>query len=398
MRDTRGITLITLVITIIVLLILAGITINFTFGENGLLKKAEQGSSNYSEQEAREKLEIVLGNISTYKYTDKTYNENEYIDNKINKENMLVLPGTNIVIVDGWQFEIDRSIPKIGANLGKGKENVNIKIIIQEPIISSDFVTGTINAQVNYNGVIKEITINGEKVENLQQENGIYNISKQVTENGNYIITAKDENNNYKIEIIKITQLTEDMDIWNRADMELFRDKVNEGRTFATRTVRVMDNINLEGSDENKWIPVSNYGENNKLNFAGIFEGNNKTIEGIYINTNEGYQGLFGRIVNGEIKNLEIKGEVRAGAYSGLLVGEISGNGNINSVNILKDSYISGNWRCGGIVGYSLSRVKNCSNYGIVNGRQNCVGGIVGEISNSTIERCKNEGTITGAR
>ena len=31
------------------------------------------------------------------------------------------------------------------------------------------------------------------------------------------------------------------MDIWNRADMELFRDKVNEGRTFATRTVRVME-------------------------------------------------------------------------------------------------------------------------------------------------------------
>ena len=49
-------------------------------------------------------------------------------------------------------------------------------------------------------------------------------------------------------------------------------------------------------------------------------------------------------------------------------------------------------------MGYSLSRVKNCSNYGIVNGRQNCVGGIVGEIYNSTIERCKNEGTITGAR
>ena len=39
-RETSGITLIALVITIVVLLILAGITISLVFGSNGVIQKA----------------------------------------------------------------------------------------------------------------------------------------------------------------------------------------------------------------------------------------------------------------------------------------------------------------------------------------------------------------------
>ena len=41
-RNQRGITLIALVITIVVLLILAGITINLVFNEGGILTRANQ--------------------------------------------------------------------------------------------------------------------------------------------------------------------------------------------------------------------------------------------------------------------------------------------------------------------------------------------------------------------
>ena len=44
-KNARGITLIALVITIIVLLILAGVTINALSGENGILKRATQAYS-----------------------------------------------------------------------------------------------------------------------------------------------------------------------------------------------------------------------------------------------------------------------------------------------------------------------------------------------------------------
>ena len=42
MKKNKGITLIALVITIIVLLILAGVTINTLFGQNGIMQKANK--------------------------------------------------------------------------------------------------------------------------------------------------------------------------------------------------------------------------------------------------------------------------------------------------------------------------------------------------------------------
>ena len=44
-RNARGITLIALVITIIVLLILAGVTIAALSGDNGILKRATQAKT-----------------------------------------------------------------------------------------------------------------------------------------------------------------------------------------------------------------------------------------------------------------------------------------------------------------------------------------------------------------
>ena len=53
-KQVRGITLIALVITIIVLLILAGVTINLTLGENGIFRTAEQAGKNYTQAQEQE--------------------------------------------------------------------------------------------------------------------------------------------------------------------------------------------------------------------------------------------------------------------------------------------------------------------------------------------------------
>ncbi len=50
-----GITLIALIITIILLLILAGVTLHFTIGENGILKNASIASNKYKRAEENEK-------------------------------------------------------------------------------------------------------------------------------------------------------------------------------------------------------------------------------------------------------------------------------------------------------------------------------------------------------
>lgn len=56
LKGQKGITLVALVITIIVLLILAGVTITLTLGENGIFKTAEKAGENYT-QAQRDELE-----------------------------------------------------------------------------------------------------------------------------------------------------------------------------------------------------------------------------------------------------------------------------------------------------------------------------------------------------
>lgn len=66
MKSQKGITLIALVITIIVLLILAGVTIAMLTGENGILNKATGAVSDTEKATAEEAIKMeVYNNIAT---------------------------------------------------------------------------------------------------------------------------------------------------------------------------------------------------------------------------------------------------------------------------------------------------------------------------------------------
>ncbi len=58
-KKNNGITLIALIITIIVLLILSGVTINLTLGENGIFRTAEMVGKNYMDAQERELADIA---------------------------------------------------------------------------------------------------------------------------------------------------------------------------------------------------------------------------------------------------------------------------------------------------------------------------------------------------
>ena len=60
MKDNKGITLISLVITIIILMILAGISIKLVFGENGIIAKAQYASTKTKEASLQEKIESII--------------------------------------------------------------------------------------------------------------------------------------------------------------------------------------------------------------------------------------------------------------------------------------------------------------------------------------------------
>ena len=74
LTNNKGITLIALIITIIVLLILAGVTINLTLGENGIFRTAEMAGKNYTQAQAQElaglagfenEIDNIIGGSST---------------------------------------------------------------------------------------------------------------------------------------------------------------------------------------------------------------------------------------------------------------------------------------------------------------------------------------------
>ncbi len=67
----KGITLIALVITIIVLLILVGITIMSLTGENGVLEKADNSAEENRKQTATEKMNLKITNIQIETYGKK---------------------------------------------------------------------------------------------------------------------------------------------------------------------------------------------------------------------------------------------------------------------------------------------------------------------------------------
>ena len=52
-KKDSGITMVALIITVIVMLILAGVALNFTLGDNGLFQKVKMSVNVYSEKEAR---------------------------------------------------------------------------------------------------------------------------------------------------------------------------------------------------------------------------------------------------------------------------------------------------------------------------------------------------------
>ena len=77
-KNTKGITLITLVVTIIVLLILAGVSISMLTGQNGILTQAQKAKEE-TEKAAKEE-ESALGSLEDYMQTDGSYNKEKGVN------------------------------------------------------------------------------------------------------------------------------------------------------------------------------------------------------------------------------------------------------------------------------------------------------------------------------
>lgn len=183
-NQANGITLIALVVTIVVLLILAGITIQLVFNNGGMLNQAQNAKLKTEVANAREKLEVILASAQIEKQINQKYNQDDFLDlyilDKIKDGEVL----DNIVIVDNYAFELDRSVPKIGEYLSKKEELVFPKVEISTPVLdeSSKLARFTVTAIEKNTGINKiEIWFAGEKIETITK---CYdNVKTEITEN-----------------------------------------------------------------------------------------------------------------------------------------------------------------------------------------------------------------------
>lgn len=113
MTNNKGITLIALVITIIVLLILAGVSIAMLTGQNGILNQAQSAASSTEIAGIKEKVEIAIQSAYTAKLAanpgDTTELSIEAVATQYQNENTgstATVSGTTLTIKDGKDYTV----------------------------------------------------------------------------------------------------------------------------------------------------------------------------------------------------------------------------------------------------------------------------------------------------
>ena len=110
MKKDNGITLIALVITIVVMIILAGVAINLTLGENGVFRKAKFAKEEYNNAQIDE--QTMLNELATFGIDGSNLEENTPTTDA----------GTLVKLPDSWSSDTMRYV-----NTADGKEVTNVE-------------------------------------------------------------------------------------------------------------------------------------------------------------------------------------------------------------------------------------------------------------------------------
>ena len=118
-RREKGITLIALIVTIIVLLILAGVTIGQIVGSDGIIKRAQNSTAEYKQKSAEEKVTLLM-----HEYMIATAeNPNQTLDNFLTEKNVehtTNSDGTTDITVDGKTIKVNKDL-SIADDTNKGQ-------------------------------------------------------------------------------------------------------------------------------------------------------------------------------------------------------------------------------------------------------------------------------------
>ena len=374
MKKNNGITLIALVVTIVVLLILASISIGVLTGDNGIINQAKQGKE---ETEISEEKEII--NISVTQAMDADVMGN---------------------------IEKDKLQEKLNSNTSDG---------VTEVINGGDTLVVKFVEKNRYYEIDKDGNIEGPK--ELTKDDNAGDLSKGGTVDGS-------EEKPFEINCIEDLVTFSIMVNGGNADLGIASNQFQNKYVVLMRTLDFKSifsyndytttkygDLNADGIVEDIKTELTKTSEgcigftpigidHNRI-FKGIFDGKNNEIRNIYQNFNESEVGLFGN-ATGEIKNLSLTGNIinKGWHAAGICAG---GWYNIKITNCKNYANVTGYNMVGGIVGYSANvntQITGCTNKGKITITGNSyayagVGGIAGNTSGK-VEDCINEGNIAG--
>ena len=378
-KERKGITLIALVVTIVVILILAGITVGMVTSDNGILKEtknAKQQAEIDNEKSIVERAKMLAmmrskNGAITYEIFEPALKD-EAGANPTDVSNA----GDTIEVLftdSNRYYEIDQDgnvsepqevvkdeyagdITKGGRCDGSKEKPYEINCI-EDLVVLSNIVNG-----------------NGIKFENGQ----LVNVNGTKSFKGEYLILTKNLNFKSKYSYADST----------RTDFGNLNNDDTDGNSLMT-----------EMTTGTGFTPIS-YSAGT---FRGNFNGNEHTISNIYINAaedDEKAKGLFGYAYDAYIGNLTITGKINSNWHTGGMIGEAWGSTIENCQNKVD---IIGYNMVGGIAGTSAKKIEKCKNYGTLEITGNYygyggAGGIIGVSSGeeTEINNCINYGKITG--
>ena len=194
LRNFNGITLVALIVTIVILLILAGIAIATLGGENGLFKKVKLGKERYAISEAKEKLELEITNFQIEQNGKGEELTKEDLP-KMNSDEIDVRDTTNFpveVIYKNYKFEVDINFKVTYV----GEANETIITYTTEPEGYSNQNNIKVLVKITNPKGIKSILKPGETDKILPQDRTTAGIEFTVTKNGHYILKVEDVDGN----------------------------------------------------------------------------------------------------------------------------------------------------------------------------------------------------------
>ena len=214
LKRNKGITLIALVVTIIVLLILAGISIQMLVGEGGILTNAREARDKTGEADAKEELNMYLMEYALNKNLGDTTELKAFLESKgyTVKDTE---DGKLEVEKDGYKFIVDpetlsvtlkeKGVPEISFEVSEqdedGKVTVTVTVTNKDELNSIDDITVTAPDGTNIEGTVdKDAGTATFKVD----KNGNYELEVTATTEG------KEKTTKSTVKVDKITaEITE---------------------------------------------------------------------------------------------------------------------------------------------------------------------------------------------